>query len=120
IFNRGTVLFRQDNLQAAERWFHEATRLAPEDPRPFINLALIYRVWGFLPQAIGCLEHALSLEPERPETHWNLANTALVSGDYARGFAEYEWRFRRANMAERALPVPRWRGEDVSGKTILV
>jgi Flp pilus assembly protein TadD len=120
ILNRGVVLFRQDNLLAAERWFHEAAHMNATDPRPWINLAMIYRVWGYLPQAIACLEHVLTLAPDRAETHWNLANALLVSGDFKRGFAEYEWRFKRPGTAERALLLPRWRGEPLDGKTIFV
>jgi tetratricopeptide (TPR) repeat protein len=120
ILNRGVVLFKQDNLLPAERWFHEAARMNATDPRPLINLAMIYRVWGYLPQAIACLEHAVGLAPDRAETHWNLANALLVSGDFKRGFEEYEWRFRRSGTAERALMVPRWRGEPLNGKTILL
>jgi len=120
VLNRGAVLFRQDNFAAAERWFHEAARMNPQDPRPFINLAMIYRVWAALPAAIACLEHALTLDPNRAETHWNLANALLADGDYTRGFVTYEWRFRRPGMAERVLLLPRWRGEILAGKTILL
>ncbi|TAL01987.1 MAG: tetratricopeptide repeat protein, partial [Rhodospirillaceae bacterium] len=120
VLNRGAVLFRQDNLVAAERWFHEAARMDGLDPRPLINLAMIYRVWGALPEAVACLEHALTLAPDRAETHWNLANALLANGDFVRGFAEYEWRFRRPGVAERALLLPRWRGESLVGKTILL
>ncbi len=120
LFNRAVVLFHQDNLLAAERWFHAAARVDPKDPRPLINLAMIYRTWGYLPQALGCLEHAAHLAPELPEVQWNLANTCLVMGDLAQGFAGYEWRFRRAEFSGRAFAAPRWQGEDLSGRTLLL
>jgi len=120
ILNRGVVLFRQDQLPEAERWFHHAGLLRPEDPRPLMNLAMIYRTWGQIEPAIACLNQAAVLAPENAEVQWNLANALLVSGDLKRGFAAYEWRFRRAGRGERALAIPRWDGSDPSGKTILV
>jgi tetratricopeptide (TPR) repeat protein len=118
--NYAVVLYRQGNLVAAERWFQAAAHMEPTSPLPFINLAMIYRVWGFLPQAVACLEHAVGLAPDNAEAHWNLANALLASGDFARGFAEYEWRFRRAGRGERAISLPRWKGEPLAGKTILL
>ncbi len=120
LFNRAVVLFHQDNLLAAERWFHAAAQVDPKDPRPLINLAMIYRIWGYLPQALGCLEHAVQLAPDLPETQWNLANARLVTGDFVQGFAGYEWRFRRAEFTDRAFSPPRWQGEDLAGRTLLI
>lgn len=120
LLNYGVVLFRMGNLVAAERWFQAAGQVDPASPRPFINLAMVYRVWGFLPQAIACLEHAVALAPDNAEAHWNLANALLASGDFTRGFAEYEWRFRREGRGERSMIMPRWQGEPLTGKTLLL
>jgi len=117
---RAVALFKQDRLPEAERWFHRAGLLNPDDPRPFINVAMIYRTWGHLDAAVTWLEKALAVAPENPDVHWNLAHALLVRGDLARGFAEYEWRFKRAGRAERAMPMPRWAGEDLRGKTLLL
>ncbi len=120
LLNYGVVLYRLGNLVAAERWFQAAGQVDPASPLPFINLAMVYRVWGFLPQAVACLEHAVALAPASAEAHWNLANALLTSGDFKRGFTEYEWRFRREGRGERANAAPRWQGEPVAGKTVLL
>ncbi len=120
LLNYGVVLYRMGNLVAAERWFQAAGQVDSASPLPFINLAMVYRVWGFLPQAVACLEHALTLAPTNADAHWNLANALLASGDFKRGFAEYEWRFRREGRGERAMPMPRWQGGTLAGKTILL
>ncbi len=123
-FNRGVTLYRMGNLIAAERWFHAAAQIDPTSPKPFINLGMIYRIWGFIDQAVACQEKAVSLAPDSAEAHWNLANALLVAGQFERGFAEYEWRFQRTGRAERpaglALHVPRWNREPLNGKTLLV
>ena len=120
ILNRGVVLFRQDRLAEAERWFHHAGLVKPEDPRPLINLAMIYRIWGRIGPAITCLERAIALAPDNADANWNLANAYLVAGRLKEGFAAYEWRFRRSGRAQRAQAVPRWSGDSLSGKTILL
>ncbi len=123
-FNRGVTLYRMGNLLAAERWFHAAAQIDPTSPKPVINLGMIYRNWGFVKEAVACQENAVALAPTNAEAHWNLANALLVSGDFKRGFVEYEWRFKRSDRPERpaALPlnVARWGGEPLDGKTILV
>jgi len=123
-FNRGVTLYRMGNLQAAERWFHVAAVINEQSPKPLINLGMIYRTWGFLKEAIACQERALSLDPENVEAHWNLANALLTTGDFARGFSEYEWRFKRSGRqgrpAEFLLGIPRWTGEALGGRTILI
>lgn len=120
ILNRGVVLFRQDRLPEAERWFHHAGLVRQDDPRPLMNLAMIYRSWGQIGPAVACLERAVELAPDNAEAHWNLANALLVSGQLKRGFVEYEWRFLRPGRGARAMACPRWDGRDPRGKTILV
>ena len=46
----------------------------------------------------------------------------MLSGDYARGWPQYEsrWRYEHLNGLLPNLPQPRWTGEDLNGKTILV
>ena len=47
----------------------------------------------------------------------------LLTGDFKRGFREYEWRWKKADMApaKRDFPQPLWLGEgDIAGKTILL
>lgn len=124
LFNRGVTLYRMGNLIAAERWFHVAAQVDPTSAKPVMNLGMIYRAWGFVKEALACQEHAVTLAPENAEAHWNLANALLVNGDFARGFAEYEWRFKRQGRGERPetlpLTVPRWTGAPLNGQTILL
>ena len=119
-FNRGVSLYRSHNLIAAEQWFHAAAQVDPKAHRPFVNLALIYRAWGFIKQAVACLEHAVKLAPDNADAYWNLSHALLISGDLPRGFAEYEWRFKRKRRGEMPIKLPLWQGEFLDGKTILL
>lgn len=66
---------------------------------------------------------AIEAAPPFPEAHFHLALLYLLERDYARGWAEYEWRTRvpgYADYANFAFGMPRWRGEPLEGKRILV
>ena len=45
-------------------------------------------------EAIDYYEQALRQKPEFPEVHRNLGFALLITGDYARGWPEHEWRLR--------------------------
>jgi hypothetical protein len=69
---------------------------------------------------VACYEAALRYEPDSPSTHWNLALALLLAGDFARGWREYEWRWKRAGSPPRQLPRPQWEGMSLSGRTVLL
>jgi len=88
--------------------------------------ALIVRsgaLWqeGRLEEAIAAARASVQSGPDDPQTHQGLAHMSLAVGDFARGFEEYEHRGDddpiRATFEGQA---PRWRGEDIAGKTVLV
>ena len=74
---------------------------------------------GDLNGARAAFLHALSLRPDYAEAHVNLAHLLMLEGDYERGFAEHEWRLRGADYT-RAYAGPRWRGEPLAGRRILL
>jgi tetratricopeptide (TPR) repeat protein len=50
-------------------------------------------------EALGNYESALSIDPDEPETDWNLAVNRLRLGDLRRGWIESEWRFSILEIA---------------------
>jgi tetratricopeptide (TPR) repeat protein len=78
---------------------------------------------------LGCMDEALrahqrgvDLDPEHPGARYNLALTQLRLGDWERGWTGYEarWRFREVHRAPRDFAQPRWRGEPLEGRRILL
>ena len=72
--------------------------------------------------ALASYGRALALQPDNADVHFNAALSLLTIGDYPRGLAEYEWRWKRAGMGPRKdLRRPLWLGETpLAGKTILL
>jgi hypothetical protein len=72
--------------------------------------------------ALDCYRRAIAAKPDFAEAHFNYALQLLLTGDFARGWEEYEWRLRLPELqslwpyADR----PRWDGADLHGKVILL
>ncbi len=75
---------------------------------------------GALEPATTLLRRAVAAAPDDAEAHIDLAHALLAGGDYAEGFAEYEWRWRGREMRPRHLAAPIWDGGHLDGRTLLV
>ena len=69
--------------------------------------------------AIARFERSIALEPQSARAHFNLALERLSVGDYARGWPEYEWRWRLPEFPGRQLE-RRWDGSSPARKTLLL
>ena len=88
----------------------------------FNNYGNVLREIGEPQQARPWLEHARRLAPDFVTAEFNLAVAALLEGDYVRGWPLYESRWRYEHMAGTLFRSnqPRWQGEDLQGRTLLV
>ncbi|MFV3127262.1 hypothetical protein [Niveispirillum sp. KHB5.9] len=77
---------------------------------------------GFIKATASSLSVALRLAPGNALARWNHSLSCLAKGDYAQGWADYEWRWVWDQFPEprRILAAPQWRGEDLTAKRIYV
>lgn len=106
----------EDPAQAVEL-YRRVIALEPGYLEARINLGTAYQDLMQPKAAIETYRELLRLAPEHPEAHWNLALSLLSVGEYREGWREYEWRLAGC---EPELPLPVWRGEEISGRTILL
>lgn len=94
----------------------------PDSAAAFNNYGNVLRECGQPKRAIPFLQHAAILDPTNVTAQFNLAVSYLLSGDYQRGWPAYEarWNYEHLAGTEPKFVQPRWRGEDIKGKTILV
>ena len=76
-------------------------------------------------EALANFDQAIAINPDHVEAHLGRAITWLLLGDFARGWAEFEWRWKtpqgRALQRHKRISQPLWLGaEDINGKTILL
>jgi Tfp pilus assembly protein PilF len=75
---------------------------------------------GQIDQAIAAYDRALRLTPGYGDAVSNRAQAYLLKEDYRPGWEQYEKRFEASGTAVRDFGLPRWNGEPLTGKTILV
>lgn len=113
------VLGRLDEALAAGR---RAAALAPQDPHCHRNLSVLHYHRLELDEAIGAAERAIALDPDLPGAHFGIAEASLLRGDFGRGWAEYEWRFRLAGSPPLMPPTdrPHWDGTPLRDGRLLL
>lgn len=114
---------REENqpLQALVH-YAQAFTADPDSFSAWNNYGNVLRECGRPDRAIPFLETALKIIPDQSTANFNLAVAYLLAGDYVRGWPQYETRWNFEHLAG-TLPKfeqPRWNGQDLKDKTILI
>ena len=121
--NLGNALREQELWASAVDAYKSALIIDPSFAPAFYNWGIgLYR-HGRIDAVEKVYERAKNLLPDFPEVHLNLGFLRLSLGDYPKGFALYEWRFKQPNFAlqRRSYDFPEWDGKsDLRGTRILV
>ena len=118
----GTVRALQGRLPEAIACFDAALDLRPDLHEAHSNRGIVLGRQGRLDEAETCFRQAIALSPDYADAHHHLAMALLTRGDFAAGWAEYEWRWQTPQMRH-AAPIftqPQWRGEPLAGRTLLI
>ena len=118
--NLGTAFQTVGKLEEALACYQKALSLEPNDAMAHSNLGVFFMEQHQFEKAMACYNKALEIDPDYVDFHRNRAGLLLRLGDYKRGFAEYEWRWRRKENPPPSFPQPLWDGSDLDGKTILL
>ena len=116
----GLAHMDQGHFAPAESSFKHALQLNPRCVDAHTNLGSAFKEQGRLEEAVACYDLALAFDPEGATTHWNRSLAWLQMGDFQKGWAEYEWRWRRKGTTPPPYPQPRWDGSPLRGRTILL
>ena len=118
----GNTAREENNPELALKYYAEALTEDRRSASAFNNYGNVLRELGDPVGAVPFLQRSIQLAPTHPTAQFNLAVAYLLAGDYARGWPQYESRWNYEHLAG-ALPTysqPRWTGQDVKGKTVLV
>lgn len=117
----GLAHLEAGELPTAESCFARGLELDPQDALIHQNFGTALKEQGRLAEALAAYDVALVYDPDNASIRWNRSLALLQAGDFARGWPEYEWRFRRGKTPRREFGKPQWDGRaDLSGKTILI
>ncbi len=65
-------------------------------------------------------QRAIDARSDNAEAHFNLGVSLLRAGNFVRGLPEYEWRWQTGKLTPLAAPHPKWNGQPIPTKTLLV
>jgi tetratricopeptide (TPR) repeat protein len=100
--------------------FRRAIELQPNYLKAHSNLGTALQNLGRFEEALRVYEQALREFPDEPQLRRNRGLIWLRQGDLERGWPEYEWRLRCPDVPPTGLTQPRWHGEPLNGRTILL
>lgn len=118
--NLGNVLLSLGKAEEAIACYQKALELNPNYVQAHYNYANALKDLDRLEDAIAKLQYTLTLDPNFAEAHKNLGISLLIKGEFASGFAEYEWRWYTKEYRKIASFQPVWHGGDLQGKKILL
>jgi tetratricopeptide (TPR) repeat protein len=118
--NLGLALRLAGRLDEAAVALRQAVKRAPRDPQAHSNLGGVLKELARPAEAAEAYRAAIRLRPDDAVAHVNLGIVLLLAGRFDEGWQEYEWRFaaNAAHMAPSGLP--RWTGDDLAGRTLLL
>jgi len=108
--------------EAAIEHLEHVLKQNPNNAQALNNMGLALAGKVMYPEAEQNLRAAIVKAPNFAEAHFNLSRVLLMQGFYEEGWRENEWRWKCRDFPStwRDFPYPRWRGEALKGKTILV
>ncbi len=85
-------------------------------------LVAAIRPQGKIAEARAIQEMLVANAPGEFSTRFDLAETLLLLGEYERGWREYRYRYslKHTTSIERKVQMPRWNGQPIPGKTLLI
>jgi hypothetical protein len=116
VFKQALAHHKAGRLEAAEPLYRQAAAWKPA--WALGNLGALLRTTGRLDEAEAVLREALAADPGNVPVRHTLGMTLLQAGQYVEGWRLYE--ARHEITAPPAVPFPRWQGEDLRGKRLLV
>ena len=120
--NLGALLNEMGRTEEALQCHSRAIELRPDYAQGHFNLGSALSSAGRHEEAIDAHRRAISLQPHLPQAHFNLALELLRRGDFAEGWAEFEWRCRMPSLVKmtKDCPQPLWDGSDLGNRVLLL
>ena len=106
----------------AVRRFRRVLEISPDRVEALYNLGNVLTGLHRFDEAATAFETAIRIDPDFAGAHVHLAFVRLLTGDFERGWAELEWRWRAKGFPDplRRFRRPRWDGAPLAGRTILM
>lgn len=121
--NGSELLRRFDRFDEALEWADRQLALGAESWAPHLNRAVCLLQMKRFDEALAAFGRAAVLDPQRPIIQWEAFALHLFAKRFREAWRCFESRFACGHLNgvfHYPFPQPRWTGEDLSGKHILV
>jgi len=121
--NRAAALDYLRRYGEALESYDRAVALDPSFADAWSNRGVTLTDVGRRAEALQSYEKAIAAHPEHADAHWNMSLCFLQLGDFKKGWAGHEWRWKVTSLSlePRTFPQPLWLGEEPPrDKTILL
>lgn len=115
----GIILKNTKRQMEAVRCFRRAIELEPNKAVFYKNLGIALKESHQLAEAEVYLQHALNLQPDFADADFALATLYLLQEQYEKGWEKYD-DLRLIKTSNKNLPIPHWRGENLTDCQILL
>ena len=122
-YNLGNLYLETGQLDLAEMHYQQALSLRPDAVDAWVNWGNCALDRGDLEQALGRYHQALDRDANAVMARVQRGFTWLLQGNLGQGLAEYydhEWCLWRPQPEDPPFPQPKWGGEDLRGRTLLL
>ncbi|SAL27421.1 tetratricopeptide repeat protein [Caballeronia udeis] len=122
--NLGNVLWALRRSSEAVAFYRQALALRPDLAEGHHNLGNVLKELGYLSDAEAAFRRALAIRADYHDAKVSLASLLLSMGEFEEGWQFYDSRYDQPRFihhrTQSLLPCPRWRGEALAGKSLLV
>lgn len=105
----GVAVGEAGDIEESVRALRQAVAYEPYDGQAWGSLGAAYGWLGEYVDSRFCYDKSLQFAPDMPSVHWNRSLHRLMAGEWAEGWAEYEWGVIHRMRDHRTLKAP-WRG----------
>ncbi len=119
-YNLAKVLSDLGELSQSEHHFEQAVRLNPRLKESWVNYVYVLQEQGKVAEALQIVEQGLHQFPNDKTLRWNRCVLFLLQGQYRQAWPDYELRLEMGQTKVPNYPFPRWDGQPIGDKTLLV
>lgn len=122
-YNRGNVMKALGRHADALADYDRAIALQPRHADAHNNRGQVLKEMLRYDDALASYDAALAIQPQHVMARCNAAALRLLTGDFDRGWTDYEWRWKKPSVVRtnRNFRQPLWLGaEQITGRTILL
>ena len=121
--NLGVAYAKGRRFKEAIQQYNKAIGIDAEYGDAYGNLGQALHTEKRPEEAISAYQKAIGISSERAEYHQGYGDSLLLTGNWQRGWKEYEWRWKCDRFLEgneRKFPHPTWDGSSLEHTSILV